>query len=67
MEVGNVKNKGTKNLKTRIEEIEFEIKLVREKLKMIEEFNLKTTDILGTYKLFFDKICEILNKLDEIP
>lgn len=61
-----MRNKGSKNLKTRIEEIEFEITLVKEKLKMIQEFNLKTTDVLGTYKIFFDKICEILEKLDEV-
>ena len=61
-----MRTKGSKNLKTRIEEIEFEMLIVKEKLKMIDEFQLATTDLLKTYKDFFERIVKILEKIDEV-
>lgn len=58
-----MKAEGTKNFKTRYEEIEFEVMLCCEKLKLLEELQMQDKE-LEVFNNFFDKICEILDKRD---
>lgn len=56
-----MKSEGTKNIKTRYEEIEFETMLTCEKLKLLKELQMQDKE-LEVFHIFFDKICEILDK-----
>lgn len=55
-----MKIEGTKNFKTRYEEIEFEVMLTCEKLKLLKELKMEDKE-LEVYHNFFKKLCEILD------
>lgn len=56
-----MRQKGTKNLKTILEEIKFEVMLANEKLRMCEEFELEYTKQVESLKNFLKKV-EILTE-----
>lgn len=56
-----MRQKGSKNLKTLYQEIEFEAMIMTEKLKMVKELGLDSSKELESFRLFFKKLCEILD------
>lgn len=56
-----MKTEGTKNFKTRYEEVEFEAMLTCEKLKLLKDLQMEEKE-LEVFHSFFKKICEILDK-----
>lgn len=53
---GYVRNKGSKNLKTVLEEIKFEVMLANEKLRMCEEFELEFAKQVESLKFFLKNV-----------
>lgn len=51
-----MRQKGTKNLKTIIEEIKFEVMLANEKLRMCEEFELEFNKQVESLKNFLKNV-----------
>lgn len=51
-----MRSKGSKNLKTVLEEIKFEVMLANEKLRMCEEFELEFAKQVESLKFFLKNV-----------
>lgn len=57
-----MRTKGSKNLRSKINAIEFEIMLLKEKLRMCDEFELELCKQIESLKFFAENIEKIIKE-----